>query len=48
MQGLIDRVLILDNPVATKDTDSPMLKTFKNVAERMSIGFLGEAVGLGS
>ena len=45
MQGMIERVPILDNPLATKDTDSPMLKTFKNVAERMSIA--GEAVGLG-
>jgi len=37
---------IFDNPMATKDTDSPFLRSIKNVTERGSFGFLGEAGGL--
>lgn len=37
----------LDNPLATKDTDSPQMKTLKNVIEGMGIGILFDAIGIG-
>ena len=34
----------LDNPLATQDEDSPMMKTFKNVVEGMGIGIVFDGV----
>ena len=36
----------LDNPLATKDLDSPMMKTFKNVVEGMGIGIVFDGLSL--
>ena len=42
----------LDTPLATKDTDDPIMKTFKNVAEGVAMGFVFDEllhiVGMGS
>ena len=44
MGALAKRFPQLDNPLATKDTDSPALKTFKNVVEGMGIGMVADGV----
>ena len=39
-----DRFGFIDTPLSTKDTDHPLMKTFKNVTEGMSIGLLTDSV----
>ena len=39
-----DRFGFIDTPFSTKDTDHPLMKTFKNVAEGMGIGLLTDSV----
>ena len=36
----------IDNPLATQDTDSPAMKTFKNVVEGMGIGIIFDTIGM--
>ena len=40
-----DRFGFIDTPLSTKDTDHPLLKTFKNVAEGTGIGTFTDVVG---
>ena len=44
MGALAERFPQLDNPLATKDTDSPAMKTFKNVVEGMGIGMVADGL----
>ena len=44
MGELAKRFPQLDNPLATKDTDSPAMKTFKNVVEGMGIGMVADGL----
>ena len=44
MGALAKRFPQLDNPLATKDTDSPAMKTFKNVVEGMGIGMVADGL----
>jgi hypothetical protein len=44
MGALAKRFPQLDNPLATKDTDSPAMKTFKNVVEGMGIGMVADGM----
>ena len=41
---LKEKIPFLDTPLATKDTDHPMMKTFKNVVEGMGIGLVFDGV----
>ena len=41
---LKERIPFLDTPLATKETDHPMMKTFKNVVEGMGIGLVFDGV----
>ena len=40
-----DRFGFIDTPLSTKDTDHPLVKTFKNVAEGTGIGTFTDVVG---
>ena len=44
MGALVKRFPALDNAFATKDTDSPQMKMFKNVVEGMGIGMVADGV----
>jgi hypothetical protein len=44
MGSLKEHVPLLDTPLATKDTDHPMVKTLKNVVEGMGIGIIADGL----
>ena len=44
MGALAERFPQLDNPLATKDINSPAMKTFKNVVEGMGIGIVADGL----
>ena len=46
MGALVKRFPALDNPLATKDTDNPAMKMFKNVVEGMGIGLVADGLGM--
>ena len=46
MGALVKRFPQLDNALATKDTDNPAMKMFKNVVEGMGIGMVADGLGM--